>query len=317
MKSNPNILEILGSNMQFCHPLFKKYILDNKHLFLSKLCRDTFAGYAVSQIKKAKGLNKKIVNPMSKEKKDLLDFCFVIDNDKTYPLKKLLQERKLIQLFCGVQKLDHAQDIFAVYYDKMGEKNFIDNTPETLRHREANKIEGNIMGYGFKGIVNTNDPVNTTQIRLSSIPEIKNGINDHLVEFLCLISYNQAAYSRYCLDYNSYWTWVRERNEARYLSNMEHGGEIDYKNMNHTIRLLNTCLDLFKTGEVIVKRPEREFLLDIRNGKYSYNEILEMAESRLKEIDKLVKYSTLPDTPDENKLNELLISFRKEFKSLQ
>ncbi|UFH53186.1 hypothetical protein [Spirosoma sp. KNUC1025] len=46
--------------------------------FLSKLCRDTFAGYAISQIKKARGLNKKILNPLPKERKSLLNFCYVL-----------------------------------------------------------------------------------------------------------------------------------------------------------------------------------------------------------------------------------------------
>src|ERR1700759_1788765 len=76
-KSNPNILEML------CTP--KKWILQ-KHpvmellqpeMFISKLCEQTFANYAFTQIKKAYGLEKKIVQPMEEEKKSVLDFCFV------------------------------------------------------------------------------------------------------------------------------------------------------------------------------------------------------------------------------------------------
>ncbi len=58
-KNNPNILEILASP-EHCI-LHKDPVMNllKPEYFLSKLCKDTFAGYAVSQIKKAKGLNKR------------------------------------------------------------------------------------------------------------------------------------------------------------------------------------------------------------------------------------------------------------------
>ena len=69
LKNNPNILEILASPndcVLYKHPLMERLKLED---FLSKLCKDSFAGYAMTQIKKATGLKKKIVNPMEKEKK--------------------------------------------------------------------------------------------------------------------------------------------------------------------------------------------------------------------------------------------------------
>ena len=82
-KNNPNILELLcapANCILFKHPLFDQLKPAD---FLSKLCRDTFAGYAISQIKKARGLNKKILNPMPKERKSLLNFCYVLANQAT------------------------------------------------------------------------------------------------------------------------------------------------------------------------------------------------------------------------------------------
>src|SRR3954468_15546226 len=66
-KNNPNILELLSSptNAQiFKHPLMD---LIKPQDFLSKLCFETFAGYAKTQIKKARGLNKKINKPLERE----------------------------------------------------------------------------------------------------------------------------------------------------------------------------------------------------------------------------------------------------------
>ena len=75
--NNPTALEIL------CTPqnsiLFKSTLLDGVEIdkILSKKCKDTFGKYAISQIRKAKGLNKKIVNPIDKQRKTPLDFCYI------------------------------------------------------------------------------------------------------------------------------------------------------------------------------------------------------------------------------------------------
>ncbi len=60
LKNNPTVLELLGTPADcvvYQHPLFAQFRADD---FLSKLCRQSFAEYAVAQIRKAKGLNKKI-----------------------------------------------------------------------------------------------------------------------------------------------------------------------------------------------------------------------------------------------------------------
>ena len=72
-KNNPNMLEMLNMPddcILYKHPLCD--ILQAKD-FLSRLCKDTFAGYAMTQLKKARGLNKKILNPISENKKSILE----------------------------------------------------------------------------------------------------------------------------------------------------------------------------------------------------------------------------------------------------
>ena len=67
-KQNPNIIEFLGFLDKFIevkHPLFDK-ILKHKDKFITRKIRDTFGGYAIAQIGKARGLNKKIVQPILK-----------------------------------------------------------------------------------------------------------------------------------------------------------------------------------------------------------------------------------------------------------
>ena len=68
------------------HPVFDGIKLD---CFLSKQCEKSFANYAYAQIKKARGLNKKIMNPMAKEKKGVLDFCYIYNGSKSIFLKSI------------------------------------------------------------------------------------------------------------------------------------------------------------------------------------------------------------------------------------
>lgn len=186
-KNNPNILEIVASPedcIQYKNPLMD---LLKPEDFLSKLCKDTFAGYAISQIKKAKGLNKKILNPIDKKRKSILDFCYILQNNGSVPLKKWLSENGKTQEKCGLVNIDNTKGMFALFYDESGD-------------------------LGYKGIIQNEE---ANQVSLSSIPK-----GEQSVAFMFC---NLDAYSTYCKDYREYWKWVSERNEDRYNVNQNQG----------------------------------------------------------------------------------------------
>ncbi len=96
LKNNPTVMELLATpsdKILFRHPLMDKL---KTEWFISKLCQHTFAGFANSQIKKARGLNKKIVNPMAKAKKSVLDFCSVFIDGKSKALNDSIGLNKII-----------------------------------------------------------------------------------------------------------------------------------------------------------------------------------------------------------------------------
>src|SRR5262249_3482443 len=79
-QANPNVLDLLfipddcirkGSTEM-------ERLVANRNLFISKQCADTHAGYAMSQIKRAKGQNKWINNPQPEAAPSKEDFCYVI-----------------------------------------------------------------------------------------------------------------------------------------------------------------------------------------------------------------------------------------------
>lgn len=81
----------------------------------------------------------------------------------------------------------------------------------------------------------------------------------------------------------------------------------DTKNASHLIRLLNMGIEFLLTGELTVWRNERDILIDIKQGKWSLNEIKDES-TRLFERAKLALLkSSLPEKPDYRKADGLLI----------
>ncbi len=81
----------------------------------------------------------------------------------------------------------------------------------------------------------------------------------------------------------------------------------------HTFRLLDMALEIALEGVVRVRRPNASWLLEVRNGKFSYDEILTLAEERLHEIRAAFETSTLPEEPDREKISGLLREVQIEF----
>ena len=274
-KNNPNMLELLAvpqDSVIYKHPLFE---LIQPELFLSKLCKDSFAGYAMTQIKKARGLNKKILNPLEEKRKSILDFCYVVSKQGSVSVNEFLKENNLQQENCGLVAIPHMREMFGLYYS-------------------TEKI--------YSGIIRNDDSMD---ISLSSVKENEKTI--------AIMSFNKDGYSKYCKDYKSYWDWVGKRNEIRYENTIEHGKNYDAKNMMHTFRLLDMAEEIGESGKIVVRRPNRDFLLQIKSGKFSYAELVDKAESRINEIEKIYLNSSLPDFPDLNEINNLLIKIRTEF----
>jgi uncharacterized protein len=85
-----------------------------------------------------------------------------------------------------------------------------------------------------------------------------------------------------------------------------------YKHAMHLIRLLLMGTEILKGEPVRTFRKEREFLLDIRHEKYSFDQIFEMANIYEKEFEYAKENSPLPVKPDFTKINELVIEINKK-----
>jgi hypothetical protein len=280
-KNNPSTLELLSTPPQFVlykHPVMN---LIKVEYFLSKLCLDTFAGYAQSQIKKAQGLNKKINKPLEAERKSVLDFCWVVFQNSTVSLREWLAAMGYHQQDCGIAGLAHFRDAYLLY------------------HRSQLKPE-----MSLRGIVSG---VDADDVQCSTIPK-------H-VEPLAVMTFNKDGYSVYCREYREYKQWEEQRNQQRYQSTLNHGKNYDAKNMMHTFRLLNMAEEIAVNQEVSVYRQDRDFLLKIRNGEYEFDMLMQMADDKMEQIKDVFAKSDLPDIPPLRNPEDLLIEIRSEFYS--
>ena len=107
--------------------------------------------------------------------------------------------------------------------------------------------------------------------------------------------------------------WVELRNEARFATNSEHGRGYDSKNLMHTLRLLAMAGEIAREGILRVRRPDRDYLLRVRAGEFSYESLVEKAEGMLEEVQASFANSGLPDEPNRDRANALLLEIREEF----
>ena len=342
LSSNPTVLEALfvpEDKVIYEHPAIKE-LRSHREIFVTKKCFAPFGGYAVSQIKKAQGQNKKIhwdIEQMTR--KTPLDFCFTFKDQGSQNIQIWLSERGLDQRNCGLVNVPNMPDVYGVYYDwgqhirltGITKEYFIDykNYSKNLflktifRYYDFNDWENyeDIMENiwenhstplgGYCGIISPDGDSNT--IRFSSVAKEDSPI--------CFMSYNGNAYATHCREYKEYEDWKNHRNLARYESNMQ--GELsgntdmkyDCKNMMHCFRLMAMAKEIAEGKGVILDRTgiDRDFLLDVRNRKFGYSELQEKMLTLKDEMNKAIENSTITEGIDQKVVNDLLLNIRKQF----
>jgi predicted nucleotidyltransferase len=275
VQANPNILELLFMPEDCVRSQSPEMDLLVRHrgLFISRQCADTHAGYAMSQIKRAKGHNKWINNPKPETPPEKEDFCYVIPwqfDARKQPARPIpLRDIGWSLADYHAARLEHDHEAYRLYH----------------------------YGVGARGVFRGDNLV------CESIP-----IEDEASRFAGLLLYNERAWRQALSDHQNYWTWRRNRNEARWQQ--QERGELDFdpKNMMHTVRLLLSGRSLMQTGLPIVRfsGDQLTLLMDIRSGKIPFDEILSMAEDILADCERLKISADLPDVCDSVRAGSLL-----------
>lgn len=317
LKSNPTVLESLfiPEDKIITKPdSLMQSLLDNKEKFLSKQCFNPFFGYAKSQIEKARGLNKKIVNPIT-TRLTPYDFIYTFKGQGSTKFRDWLDNRGLHQEYCGLVNVPNMHDMYGVYYDfgthienNLGWKEdisfmiFVCEYFNLKTVYEAYDYISSLSPIGYRGVINLD--ARADEIRLSSVPD-KNS------RPICFIYYNKNGYSVHCRQYLEYQEWVKNRNQARYESNLEKN--YDSKNMMHCFRMIHMAGEIAEgKGMILERTTDRQFLLDVRNHKFEYDEVIAMLEQEKDKMNNLMEQSTIPDKIDTDFVNSLMIKIREQ-----
>lgn len=280
---NPTMIELLWSPEDcIIHkdPVFD-LLVEHRDKFLSKTCRWSFGGYAIDQIVKAKGLNKKMNwENERKVRKTPLDFCYIITPLGARPLNEWLRYQKGMydtnQKYYGVIQINHCKDLYFIY-----------------------PSQGNL---GYHGIANDD----SNELRLSSIPK------EELGKF-AIMSYNKDGYMKHCKEHREYEEWLKNRNVQRYVDVEHHGQRIDGKNLLHCYRLLSMGLEIAQDKSVNVRRPDAAFLIEIRKGKHDLDKIITSSEKLIEGLELAFNESNLPDKVDRGFFMQLVTTIRKKY----
>lgn len=105
-------------------------------------------------------------------------------------------------------------------------------------------------------------------------------------------------------QWDAYASWKRSRNPARAALEQTHG--YDTKHAMHLVRLMRMGLEALRTGELAVRRDDADELVAIRSGALSFDELLDRAHALSGEFETAVQASSLPPDVDRDWADELV-----------
>lgn len=326
--SNPSVIESLfvpeDKVITKPHPALEP-LFANRNEFITKQCFKPFVSYAIEQIRKARGLNKKIVNPVH-ERLTPFDFAYTFYKQGSTKIKNWLENRGLNKDFCGLVHIPNMHDTYGVYYDWGAhfEANGI-KTYEDFKKRELD-YDFAYHFYGFGNVDECEDFLGgkwfeknkevlhyrgmclekATDMRCSSVAKGEKPI--------VYMVYNESGFKDHCRKFKEYKDWEKNRNPKRYESNLDKN--YDSKNMMHCMRLIHMGYEIATGQGIILDRNvagDRDILMNIRNHKYEYDELIAIADADKIKLAKAIEESTIKEKVDIDTVENVLLEIRYRF----
>ena len=247
-------------------------LVENRSLFISQKAVESHLGYAVSQMKKAKGCNKRVWNPWPEEPPTPEDYCVFLSDVRQFP--KPLKESGVNLGQCLATRLSKSvtAEIFHVY--------------------DYGRDTGGVFRGGASVVV--------------PIPKEDAGRR------IGVLIFNRQAFESAKRQHREYWNWRRHRNEARWVQQERGQLDYDAKNMMHLTRLLFSGENIVRNGEPIIRFEGEKLktLLSIRRGEWTFDEIMAHAEKIQASIES--GKDALPPDCDRDKVDELIAAVMRK-----
>jgi len=267
---NPNIIELLHTDpTDVLHiGAAGQGLVEHRDQFLSKKARFTFAGYALSQLKRINTHHRWLFSPPAEAPTRA---SFELPETKLIPKDQLGAAEEYIK------KKMESWDLA------------LDALDESDKINLSNQVAAYLAEIGVS---------KTFEWELAA----RNiGYDDNFLELLR----RERAYRTAKSEWDKYQGWLKTRNVARADLERQHG--YDTKHGMHLVRLLRMCEEILSGQGVLVKRPDAKELLEIRNGAWSYEKLISWAEDQDKKMEKLYAESSLPKSPDREALDRLCV----------
>lgn len=269
---NPNIIELLFTeeeNILEIHPAWER-IRKHRNLFLSKKAKHTFSGYAMRQLKRIKGHHKWISQDglIPKQHPVLGDYCKLVFADGS-----VTSDPKTIRQL--------SAECFIV--ETFGKTQFrVFSSPQFF----ADKL-------GF---------FTSDELQLRPV-NVHDDILKERAEYVGFLIVNLNEFKKDYKVWKDFWAWKQNRNEVRAKLEEQYG--FDTKHAMHLVRLMRMAQEIIRDGKVVVRRPDAEELLRIRNGEFDYQRLINWSEEMDKSLNELYESSDLPYSPDYQAIDQL------------
>ena len=335
--ANPNILDILYTDKDAIKFISDKgtKLLDNKDIFLSTKTKHTFSGYAFAQLNKLKSKKKmivkypkinEVVNILKKSFNKDINYTFLSDNFGSVGTYITELTREEINLLPKNTSLG---------WDEFIEKNNTLTSEEWSIYRKPQSVEfcackdlrgkridinSMISDISIKEFLLSSAgfrPISKTQLNIFTsenakgifTPEgrIRSNPPKEVNEFCFQLSFNANEYDKVLAEQKKLWEWKIGRNEKR--NELEKRFLYDTKFASHLIRLLIGAKSILTEGTYNprLEGENLKLVMDVLTGKFTYDEVMEMAESMNNKLDSFYKMSKLPKSANIKKANQLLI----------
>jgi len=214
---------------------------------------------------------------------------YLLNPPKKQPLRKDfgLQEKRMLT--------KHQEESFLWLISRLLE----DSIEEMKLTDEVRKV---LREVNYIGLLQSKIPDDVEQIikRMTNAP-------DEWVQLLL----KEKAYANAKQNWISYENWGKTRNPKRHELEKKYG--FDAKHALHLVRLLRQGIEILKTETLEVYRQDREELLAIRNGAWTFEELKDYFNRCEKELHDLYATTSLPNTPDLKFIDKLCIETIQDY----
>lgn len=282
--TNPNIIELLWTDEKD-HFLRKKTmneLFENRDLFLSSKAKFTFSGYAFAQAAKIERHRKWLVLGDLKE-----------PNREEFGLLSV-PTRGMDEVFGFIKSEVEKWNLSKFPMDEMARNDLKETIWELVYQTSKLQVGWDNWPQVYEAAV------------IKKLAEEYN-LKDEVVELLN----RERQYKRAREQYTSWLHWKKNRNKERSL--LEEKSGYDTKHASHLVRLMRMGYEILTEKKVIVKRPDRDEILSIKKGGWSYEKVMSYAEEMQKKLDEAYKTTTLPKSIDQDKVNKLYYNLYEEY----